>query len=246
MIQTEKDTDLFSKEIFKDGFKDGVPIGLGYLAVSFSLGIVAANAGLSAVQGAIASLLNNASAGEYAGFACIAANADYLEIIFITLVTNMRYLLMSCALSSRCGEDLSIGHRLLLGFYITDELFGITIARPGKVNPYYTYGAIIPATTGWAAGTALGIIAGNVLPGSVVNALSVALYGMFLSIIFTPAKKDRTILVIVLCSFAASFAFDVLPLISRISSGMRIIILTVAIAAIAAVIKPVEEVPDAA
>lgn len=232
---------MFSKEVLKNGFKDGIPIGLGYLAVSFSLGIVAANAGLTAFQGALASLLNNASAGEYAGFACIAADAGYMEIVFITIIMNLRYLLMSCALSARCDENLSVFHRLLVGFYITDELFGIAIARPGKLNPYYSYGAIIPATTLWAAGTALGIVAGNVLPANVVSALSVALYGMFVWIFMTPAKKDRVTLILVLCSFAMSFAFDRLPGISSVSSGVRTMLLTVLIAGVAAAVRPVEE-----
>ena len=232
---------MFSKDIVKQGFKDGLPICFGYMAVAFSLGIVAANAGLNAWQGFIASLLNNASAGEYAGFTCIAANSSYIAIVVITFITNIRYLLMSCVLSSRCDEKLSVWHRLLLGFYITDELFAIAIARPGKINPYYSYGAIVPSTLGWATGTALGIAAGNILPANIVSALSVALYGMFIWIIFKPAKNDKFILIIVLCSFASSFLFSIWPLVSGISQEIRIILLTVMISAIAALIKPVKE-----
>ena len=71
-----------SKALY-EGFRDGIPIGLGYLAVSFSLGVAARSAGLTAFQGFLASLLNNASAGEYAGFTVIAANASYFEMFFI-------------------------------------------------------------------------------------------------------------------------------------------------------------------
>ena len=55
--------------------RDGSPIALGYFAVAFTLGIAARNAGLSALQALVASALNNASAGEYAGFALIAAGS---------------------------------------------------------------------------------------------------------------------------------------------------------------------------
>lgn len=224
-----------------EGMRDGIPIGLGYLAVSFSLGITARNAGLNAFQGFLASILNNASAGEYAAFTTIAANAPYLEMALITLIANARYLLMSCALSQRFSPDTPLIHRLLIGYDLTDELFGITIARPGYLNPYYTYGAILVAAPCWAFGTALGIMAGNVLPPRIVSALSVALYGMFLAIIIPPARKNRVIALLVLISFAASYAFSCLPVISALSGGTRTIILTVAISAAAALLFPVRQ-----
>ena len=142
-----------------------------------------AGPGFTPFQGFLVSLLNNASAGEYAAFAIIMANATYLEVAIITLIANARYLLMSCALAQRFAPGTPFWHRLLIGYDVTDELFGITIARPGSLNPYYTYGAILLAAPAWAIGTALGIIAGNLLPLRAVSALSVALYGMFLAII---------------------------------------------------------------
>ena len=154
----------FSRKVFCEGMRDGVPIALGYFAVSFSLGIAARKAGLTPVQGFFASLLNNASAGEYAAFALIASGATYLEVAIITLIANARYLLMSCALAQRFAPGTPFFHRLIIGYDVTDELFGITIARPGWLNPFYTYGAIALAAPAWAAGTACGIIAGNLLP----------------------------------------------------------------------------------
>lgn len=226
--------------IFMEGIRDGIPIGLGYLAVSFSLGVTARNAGLNAFQGFLASILNNASAGEYAGFTLIAANAPYLEMALITLITNARYLLMSCALSQRFSPDTPFFHRLLIGYDITDELFGITIARPGYINPFYTYGAIVVAAPCWAVGTSLGIMAGNILPLRAVSALSVALYGMFLAIIIPPARKNKVIALLILISFATSYCSAHLPVISGFSGGTRTIILTVAISAAAAFLFPVD------
>lgn len=234
------------KKELREGVRDGIPIGLGYLAVSFSLGVAARSAGLTAFQGFTASLLNNASAGEYAGFTVIAANASYLEMILMTLVANARYLLMSCALSQKFAPDTPLRHRLLVGYDVTDEIFGITIARPGILNPYYTYGAILVAAPCWACGTALGVTAGNLLPLRVVSALSVALFGMFLAVIIPPARKNRIVAVFVAVSFLASFAAASLPYISRLSEGTRTIILTVVISAIAAALFPVKEEEEAA
>ena len=230
LVQTGR-ADQFSRKVFCDGMRDGVPIALGYFAVSFSLGIAARKAGFTPFQGFLVSLLNNASAGEYAAFA----------LAVMTLIANARYLLMSCALAQRFAPETPFWHRLLIGYDVTDELFGITIARPGSLNPYYTYGAILLAAPAWASGTALGIIAGNLLPLRVVSALSVALYGMFLAIIIPPARKDRVVAVLVIISFALSFLCSYLPGISALSEGTRTILLTVAISGAAAVLFPIRQ-----
>ncbi len=227
------------------GFKDGIPIGLGYFAVSFSLGIAARNAGLSPFQGFLASLLNNASAGEYAGFTLIEQNALYVELALITLITNLRYLLMSCALSQKLDPKMPFGHRFLIGFDVTDELFGIGIAHPGYIDPYYMYGAYAIALPCWAGGTALGVMAGNLLPERVVSALSVALFGMFLAIIIPPARKSKVVGAFVLLSFALSFAASKISLFSSLSPGTRTIILTVSVSAAAALLFPVKDEPTA-
>ena len=205
MVYKMKESIQFSRRVFCDGMRDGFPIALGYFAVSFSLGIAARHAGLTPMQGFWASLLNNASAGEYAAFTLIAAKATYLEVAIIT------------------------------------------IARPGYLNPCYTYGAILLAAPAWAIGTALGIVAGNALPLRVVSALSVALYGMFLAIIIPPARKDRVVAALVLLSFVLSFACSYLPGVAALSDGTRTILLTVLISGAAAVLFPVpaqEEVGD--
>ena len=145
---------LDNRHAFREGMRDGIPIALGYFAVSFSLGIQMGNIGLSAFQGWLMSALVNASAGEYAELTVMAALGTYLELFIITLVANARYMLMSCALSQRFAPDTPFIHRLLVGFGITDEIFGISIARPGYVNPYYSYGAFVVASPGWSIGTA--------------------------------------------------------------------------------------------
>lgn len=234
------------KTWFQKGLKDGIPIALGYFAVSFTLGITAKNAGLTALQAMLASFTLNASAGEFAGFTLIAAGASYIEVAVMEFVANARYLLMSCALSQKLSPDTPLWQRLLIGYDVTDEIFGISVAVPGKLHPYYTFGAIAIAVPGWSFGTYFGVLMGNVLPANVVSALSVGLYGMFIAIIIPPARKSKIIAGVVAFSMVASFAFAKLPLISGISSGVRTIILTVVISALAALLFPVKEDSDAA
>ena len=228
-------------KVFLEGMRDGLPIGLGYFAVSFSLGIVARNASLTPLQGFIASFFCVASAGEYALFTSMQTAASFIEIALITLVVNARYLLMSTALTQRFNPKTPLIHRFFIGFGVTDEIFGITISRPGYINPFYNYGALLVAISFCSIGTSPGTIASNFLPTRVVSALSVALYGMFLAIIVPPAKKNIVIMVSVLASFAASFAFTKLPLVSKLSGSTRTIILTVVISSIVALIKPIPD-----
>ena len=193
------------------------------------------------MQAMLASFTLNASAGEFAGFTLIAAGASYLEVAIMEFVANARYLLMSCALSQKIPSDTPLLHRLIIGYDVTDEIFGISIAVPGKLNPFYTFGAIAIAVPGWSIGTYLGVVIGNILPANIVSALSVGLYGMFIAIIIPPARKSKIIAGIVAVSMAASFAFAKLPLVSNISSGVRTILLTVVISALAAYFFPVKE-----
>ena len=222
------------------GLRHGVPIMLGYFAVSIALGIAARNAGMTAPQATIASALIMASAGQYIGFSLIAAGAGYIEVMVMEAIANARYLLMSAALSQKVDPELPLRHRLLMGLWITDEIFGVSASVDGRLNPYYNYGMAAVATPGWALGTLVGVVLGNVLPVRVVSALSVGLYGMFMSIFVPPARKNRVIAGLVVVSFALSWALNTLPWFEGISSGMKIILLTVVISLAAAILFPVK------
>ena len=227
---------------FARGLRAGLPIGLGYLAVSFTLGIAARGAGLNAFQATLTSFLINASAGEFVGFTLMSAGAGYIEVAIMEAVANARYLLMSFSLSQKLRPETGLLHRLIIGWYVTDEVFGVSVSAPGYLNPWYTYGAIALACPGWALGTCLGVLMGNVLPAAVTRALSVGLYGMFIAIFVPPSKKSRTVCLLVLASMACSYAFARSPALAGVSSGVRTIVLTVLLSAAAAVLAPVREV----
>ncbi len=233
---------MFTKKVdFARGLRDGIPIMLGYLAVAFTLGIAARNAGLNAFQSALASFTNHASAGEFVGFTLIAAGAGIWELALMEVVANARYLLMSCAMSQKLAPSTPFIHRLLVGYCLTDEVFGVSMAQEGFLRPAYTYGAFLIAVLGWTSGSALGVLVGNILPARAVSALSVGLYGMFLAIIVPPARKNRFLCALIVLSMTASALFTVLPLIKDLSAGVRTILLTVAISAAAALLCPVRD-----
>ena len=230
-----------SKTKFVSGFRDGIPIALGYLAVSFGLGISCRAASLTPFQGFLLSLLNNASAGEYGGITIMAADEGFLVMAAMMLVINARYLLMSCALSQHLSPNTPLGFRLLIGFDMTDELFGIAIAQPGYLNVWYFIGAMCVTIPGWSFGTLLGVLCGNLMPQWAVSGFSVMLFGMFLAIIIPEGRKNRVILGFIGVSFLLSYAAAKLPLVCQLSDGMRILFLTVAISAAAAILFPHKE-----
>ena len=238
MRQSETTRNLFAK-----GVRDGLPIGLGYFAVSFALGILMGQAGMNAFQGVLMTFLTNASAGAYAGLQVIQEDAGLIAMALATIVASARYFLMSFALSQHLSPDLSVPHRLLIAFDLTDEIFGAEIAKPGYVSTKYIYGLFILPLIGWSSGTGLGIAMGNILPEIIVNALSVSLYGMFLAIIIPPARKNRAVAFAVLLSFALSFASSRLPYVRELSASLRTILLTVLITALVALLFPVKTDP---
>ncbi|MBR4767487.1 MAG: AzlC family ABC transporter permease [Lachnospiraceae bacterium] len=225
--------------------KSGLPIGLGYFAVSLAVGIMARRAGVHWWQGALMSALTNASAGEYAGLQVMLEDSGIIMMILMTVVASARYFLMSSALSQHLDPKLSTMHRLLIAFDLTDETFGVEIAEQGYVQPVFCYGLFILPILGWSSGTAVGILMGELLPESIVNALSVALYGMFIAIIIPPAKKNKAVAIGVIASFALSFLASRLPGISDLSSGVRTIILTVIITAAISFLFPRKEEKEA-
>lgn len=228
-------------QYFKKGVKDGIPIFLGYLAVSFTFGIAAKNAGLSALEAVLMSATNLTSAGQFAALDIVAGALSYVEMAFTQLIINLRYCLMSSALSQKISQKMPFWHRFIMSFGVTDEIFGLSVNVKGKISPFYSYGIMSVAIPGWTFGTLLGIISGSLLPARVISALSVALYGMFIAVIIPPSRKSKIIAGIVIISMTLSFAFTKLPLLKEISSGFRIIILTIAIAGVAAYLFPVKD-----
>jgi predicted branched-subunit amino acid permease len=232
-----------AKNPFFRGMRDAIPIGLGYFAVSFSLGIAAGNVGYTTFQGFLLSLLNVSSSGEYAGIVLSAEQAGFIELALMICVANARYLLMSFALSQRFSPSSTLFHRLTIGFGLTDELFGLGIASKGWLDPVYMYGAFFGSIPLWALGTAFGVYAGNVLPVILSEALNVAIFGMFLAIIIPPGRKDPVVLGAVIVSFLLSLLASVLPLTASISSGTRTLILTIIIASAVALLFPLKDEP---
>lgn len=229
------------RESLKQGIKDGIPIALGYFAVSFTFGMMAVSSGIRIWEAVLISLTNVTSAGQFAGIGIITASGTYLEMALTQLIINLRYSLMSFSMSQKLTRDEPFIHRYLVAFGMTDEIFGISASQEGKVSAFYNYGAMLVAIPGWVLGTLLGAVSGNLLPEFIVSPLTIAIYGMFLAIIIPPAKKERAVLLVVISAMGISTLFAVLPVLNRVSSGFVIIITTLLAAGVAAYVRPISE-----
>ena len=225
---------------YRAGLRDGLPIGLGYLSVSFSFGIMASSLGIPFGYTLLISMTNLTSAGQLAGIGIIASHGSYTEMALTQLIINLRYALMSLSLSQKLDKSFNIFHRLAVSFGITDEVFAVASSQHGEVGAKYMYGLITLPYIGWTAGTALGAIAGSLLPEIARSALGIALYGMFIAIIIPPVKKRPRMLLVIGTAAGLSCLIYYLPALSFISEGFSIIICTIVAAALAAVIFPVE------
>lgn len=223
------------------GFKNGIPIAMGYFAVSFTFGILTSQAGLNPFEAVFMSFTNLTSAGQFAGLTMIASAATVVEIALTQLIINSRYFLMSFALSQKIDPRTPFYHRLIMAYGVTDEIFGMSIAVPGKISPFYYYGVMSSAVPGWALGTLFGAISGDLLSERLISALSIALFGMLLAVIISPAKGNKVLTGVIISSMILSLVFAELPVLQSISTGTKIIIITILIAGIAAFVFPVKE-----
>ena len=226
------------KSDFIKGIRDGIPICLGYLSVSFGFGILAVGLGLSVLSAVGISMTNLTSAGQVAGVGIIAAGGSLIEMALTQLVINIRYSLMGISLSQKLDGSFNTAHRMIASFGITDEIFAVAVSQK-SVSPFYMYGLIIISSIGWVSGTFLGAAAGNILPASVSSAMGIVLYGMFLAIIIPPSKKEKGVLFSVIIAALFSTVFEYL--IDFVSGGFAIIICSVTAAAICSVLFPIPE-----
>lgn len=225
---------------FSSGLKDGIPICLGYLSVSFAFGIFAVNQGLYPWQALAISMTNVTSAGQLAGVPIMCQGLPLVEIALTQLIINLRYALMSVSLSQKLDKSVKIFHRLIISFVNTDEVFAVASGRSDYIGKNYLYGLIITPYFGWALGTILGAIAGNILPQIVTNALGIAIYGMFVAIIVPVAKIKKSVLGVVLTSVTLSCLFRYIPFLQKVSSGFVIIICAIFSAGLFAFLCPIE------
>lgn len=231
-----------NKGMFTLGLAEGLAIGLGYLSVSFSFGILAVSSGLSWWQATLMSLLNVTSAGQVAAVGIMSASGGLIEMAITTAVINIRYALMSISLSQKTDESMTTPYRLLLANFITDEIFGVASSAPFEVNRRFMAGLAVLPVAGWTLGTLLGAIFGAIMPDIVSSSMAIGIYGMFIAIVLPVTKKDKIVMWSCLVAITLSIMLYFVPFLKdNVDSGFAIIISSVIAALVGVFMLPEED-----
>lgn len=225
---------------FAKGLKLGIPIGLGYLSVSFAFGIMAISLGLKWWQAVLISMTNLTSAGQLAGIGIMVNPAQYIDMLLSQLTINLRYSFMSVSLSQKVTPQFRGIKRWILGFFITDEIFAVAIGEK-EVSVKLFSGLTVFPYLGWTIGTLLGSVLGNILPTIIMNSLCLAIYGMFVAIVAPKAKESLSLTAVVGAAILLSVAFYYLPFLGFVSSGLAVCVCAIAAAVFGAIVFPVKE-----
>ena len=228
---------------YKKGLKAGIPIGLGYLSVSFSFGIMAIGAFLSWWQALIISMLTLTSAGQLAGIGIMPYPGRYLEMLIAQSTINIRYSFMSISLSQKTDSKFKSIFKWLFGFFVTDEIFAVAISQE-KVSRSYFGGLVTLPYFGWAIGTLIGAVVGNILPEIIMSALCLAMYGMFIAVLVPKAKEDKKVIIAILIAIIVGVLLYYVPILKQIPQGIAISISAVIAALICAFVFPKEVIKD--
>lgn len=225
---------------FKYGCRDGIPIMLGYLTVSFTFGVSCVAKGFVWWMPLLCSVTNFTGTGQFAGMDLIASAGSVAELIATMIVINARYALMGVSLSQKLDGKTRLWQRFIIAFGLTDENYAVAIRKPQDVTFSYFLGVMLTSFAGWVSGTLLGALAGNFLPESLLSAFGIALYGMFIAIVIPPCRTSKAIATVVLTAIAMSCLFYYVPGLNKLSSGWAIIICGIASALIGAVFFPIK------
>lgn len=225
---------------FKRGFKAGFPIGLGYLSVSFTFGIMAISYGFSWWQATLISMLTVTSAGQFAGIGIMIHPGQYIEMLISQLTINIRYSFMSISISQKTDSKFAGIYRWILGFMMTDEIFAVASQEEAVSRSFFSGLCVLPYW-GWSLGTLIGALLGSILPARLMSALSLAIYGMFVAIVVPEMKKSRPVILVVILAAIFSCLFRYVPMLSQISSGISITVCAIAAAVMGALFFPVSE-----
>jgi predicted branched-subunit amino acid permease len=225
---------------FLRGLRAGVPVGIGYLSVSFTFGIMAVSYGLAWWQALLISMSTVTSAGQLAGIGIMSCGGTYLELLVSQLTINLRYSFMSVSLSQKTDSKFKGIWRLLLGFFMTDEIFAVASSNK-SVSRIYFFGLSVAPYIGWSGGTLFGALLGGVLPTRIMSALGIAIYGMFVAIVVPDAKRERPVLIASIFAIALSCTFYFAPVLKALPMGITISICAIVAAAACAILFPVKE-----
>lgn len=190
------------KEPYLTGMRSGIPVILGFVPVGIAYAIMARQAGFSVLETCGMSLAVFAGASQMMAVGMYTQGASIIAMILATFILNLRHLIMSTCVMNKM-QDGSVKSRLLASFGVTDESFAIfTTETKENSNLMYFLGLITVTYLSWNVGTFIGAVASDFLPPIVTASLGIALYAMFIGLLFPNLTNNwRLTVLVVLTAF---------------------------------------------
>ncbi len=153
------------KQALRAAFRDTVPVLTGYLFLGFGFGILMYQNHFGFLWSVAMSLFIYAGSMQYVGVTLLAGGAGILTTVMTTLLVNARHLFYGISMVDAykgAGKK-----KPYLIFALTDETYSLVSQREppeGLDRHAYCFLVSFLDQCYWVAGTALGALAGAVLP----------------------------------------------------------------------------------
>lgn len=218
---------------FKAGIIACLPTIPGYWSIGFAAGAIGTLSGFSTLETTLLASVLYAGSSQLLFYSLWAAGAEVASVVLSVLLVNLRYLLMSSAMSV-FFRDYSLWQKLVSGLLLTDETFGVAVQQGGERRsvPYaWMLGLNLAAWINWILACVIGAELASSLPTSLMEGLGFSLVSMFIGLVlmmwyasqrkkletfsiviavfitlFMAGKTDMSIIVIVAASVAATLA----------------------------------------
>ncbi len=206
-----------------ESFWRGVRLGLPYAAaggvLSLSFGVIARQAGFSAAQAIVMSLIVFAGAAQFAAVSIVAGGGGMLSAIAAAGLMNSRFLPMGIALApSLPGGPLK---RAAQGQPVVDVSWALAARGDGTFDRWQLFGSTVPQYFTWALGTVIGAVLGS---GIAIREYGLdAIYPTFFLALLIAELRDRRARVVALAG-----ALIALALVPVTPAGVPILVASVA------------------
>jgi 4-azaleucine resistance transporter AzlC len=178
---------LSPRASFREGLRAGVPYAIagGILALSF--GVIARQAGLSALAAIVMSAIVFAGSAQFAAVAIVAAGGGLGAAIGAAALMNSRFLPMGVALApSLPGRWL---RRAAQGQTVVDASWAMANRGEGRFDRHFLFGASSVQYVTWMLGTTIGALAGSGLGDPRALGLD-AIFPAFFLALLVPELRD--------------------------------------------------------
>ena len=180
---------------FLRGCRAAIGLGIGYVPIGVTYGILARTGGLSFFETIAMSLMVFAGASQFIALNLLATGVGPVQIVFTVFMVNLRHFLMSTSLKEKI-EGGSRGLDAIYSFGITDETFAVSSLSESEVNPSYMFGLNSVAYVSWTGSSAIGYLLGGDLPFVLKSSMSIALYALFIGLLVPSIRENKEVMLV--------------------------------------------------